>query len=66
MNNGTFGLPNQFADTRGSDKVIRVNLQTISGNVSIPANMNGVSAGPITIANGAVVTVENGATWTIV
>ena len=66
MNNGTFGLPNQLAQAMGPDQVIRVNLQTISGNISIPANMNGMSAGPITIANGAVVTVENGATWTIV
>ena len=48
----------------GTDSVIRTNIDTISENITIPVNTNGMSAGPITIANGYTITVNG--TWSIV
>lgn len=45
---------------------INLNGNTISANYSIPAGYNGVSAGPITIANGVTVTIPDGSAWSIV
>jgi hypothetical protein len=42
------------------------NATTIPVNYVITTGTNGMSAGPITIANGVVVTIPNGSTWTIV
>ena len=39
---------------------------TISANYSITSGSNGMSAGPISVANGVTVTVPNGSTWVIV
>lgn len=57
----------------GEDSIIRTNGTTISENITIgpTANQgvefsNGFSAAPITIANGFTVTIENGATWTLI
>lgn len=47
-------------------KAIFYNAQQINENVSVLANTNGLSAGPITVGDGFTVTVENGATWSIV
>lgn len=56
----------------GEDSIIRTNHDTIEENITIgpTANngdeyTNGMSAGPITIASGYTVTVENGAAWSI-
>jgi hypothetical protein len=43
-----------------------LNNQTITTNYTVPANQNAMSAGPITIATGVVITVSDGATWTVV
>ena len=48
----------------GTASVIRTNALTISENITIPASSNGMSAGPITIADGYTVTVNG--TWSIV
>ena len=48
----------------GTNSIIRTNANTISENITIPANTNGMSAGPITIANGNTVTVTG--TWSII
>ena len=48
----------------GTDSVIRTNIDTISEDITIPVNTNGMSAGPITIANGYTITVNG--TWSIV
>jgi len=48
----------------GAASIIRTNANTINENITIPANTNGMSAGPITIANGKTV-ILNG-TWSIV
>jgi hypothetical protein len=43
-----------------------VNPTTVSANYTIPTNYNAMTAGPITVASGAVVTVPSGSTWTVV
>jgi hypothetical protein len=43
-----------------------VNPTTVSANYTIPTNYNAMTAGPITVASGAVVTVGSGSTWVIV
>ena len=48
----------------GTDSVIRTNAQTISENITIGATTNGMSAGPITIADSYTVTVNGN--WSIV
>lgn len=45
---------------------IKLNGQTISSNYSIPVGYNGLSAGPITIANGVTVTIPDGSAWSVV
>ena len=48
----------------GTDSIIRVNNLTISEDITIPSTSNGMSAGPITIADGFTVTVNG--TWSII
>ena len=48
----------------GASSVIRTNAQTISENITIPSSSNGMSAGPITIADGYTVTVSGN--WSVV
>jgi hypothetical protein len=66
-----FSIANSYtkteSDTRypfkGNDSIIRLNGQTISADITIDSNENGVSAGPITQDN-ATVTVNG--YWSIV
>lgn len=46
--------------------IILENNNVISSSYSIASGKNGVSAGPVTIASGAVVTIPSGSTWVIV
>ena len=48
----------------GLNSIIRTNALTISENITIPVTSNGMSAGPITIADGYTVTLNG--TWSIV
>jgi hypothetical protein len=48
----------------GTDSIIRTNAQTISENITIGSTTNGMSAGPITIADGYTVTVNGN--WSVV
>ena len=55
----------------GSDSVIRTNPATIEENITVGPTAgdefaNGMSAGPMTIANGYTVTVESGGSWSVV
>lgn len=50
----------------GNSYAIRTNPQTITEDAIVSSGNNGLSAGPITIADGTTVTVEEGAVWTIV
>ena len=49
-----------------ADGCIYENSQTISNNYTITTNKNAMSAGPITIASGATLTVPSGSVYTIV
>lgn len=49
-----------------NNDVVKLNPQTISANLDIPSGYNGVTAGPITVANGITVTIANGSAWSIV
>ena len=51
----------QWLDTFG---VIKANRNTISEDVTIPSDTNGLSSGPITIADGKTITVNG--EWAIV
>ena len=55
----------------GEDSIVRTNPNTISENITIGATAgdefaNGMSAGPITIANGYTVTVEASGSWSVI
>lgn len=49
-----------------ADDVIQPNFGTISSNYTFVPGYNGVSAGPVTIAVGATVTVGTASAWSIV
>ena len=53
-----------YATGLGAAHVIKTNAQTISENITIPSTTNGVSGGPITIADTYTVTVTGN--WSIV
>ena len=50
--------------TLGTNAIMRTNAQTISENLSVASTVNAQSAGPITIADGYIVTVLG--YWTVV
>ena len=45
---------------------IKLNLQTLTANYTIPVGYNGLSAGPIVIANGVTITIPDGSAWSVV
>jgi hypothetical protein len=47
-------------------KAIAYNAQTIGENITIAADQNGLSAGPITVNSGSTVTISSGGNWVIV
>ena len=50
----------------GSDEVFYENSTTVTTSYSITSNKNAMSAGPLSINSGAVVTIPSGSVWTIV
>jgi hypothetical protein len=50
----------------GGDDVFYENGQTVTANYTLTAGKNAMTAGPITIQNGATVTIPSGASWVIV
>ena len=50
----------------GTDNVFYENDQAVTTNYTISAGKNAMSAGPITIADGATITIPDGSVWTIV
>lgn len=50
----------------GSDHVFFENDITITTNYTITTNKNAMTAGPVTIQNGVIVTIPSGSVWTIV
>jgi hypothetical protein len=53
----------QWIDSTG---IIRVSATTLAEDVTIPANTNATSTGPIVISNGFTINVSTGSTWTII
>ena len=45
---------------------IRTNVKTNTASITFTGNENGMTAGPITVANNTIITVTDGSTWTIV
>ena len=54
------------AQTHVSANGLTVNSATVSANYTIPSGSNAISAGPVTVASGIVVTVSSGSVWAIV
>ncbi len=50
----------------GSDKVFVETDQTVTTNYTLTAGKNAMTAGPVTVASGIVVTIPSGAAWVIV
>ena len=49
----------------GTNAIIRTNGKTIVADITFAGTENGMSAGPITVADTKTVTVTDGSTWTI-
>ena len=65
-NGSAWGSVGGGATGGGSDTVFHVNGNTVNSSYSIPSNSNAVSAGPITVASGATITIPSGSAWVIV
>jgi len=50
----------------GGDAIFWENGQNVTTNYTISTNKNAMSAGPITVNSGVIVTVPSGSTWTVV
>lgn len=65
--NGTqWGAVGGGAVGGNADRVFYENDQTVTSNYTITSGKNAVSAGPVTINSGVVVTIPSGSTWRIV
>lgn len=58
--------PTAGATGAGTDTVFIQNSQTVNYSYTVPAGLNAVSVGPITIASNATVTVSDGSVWAII
>jgi hypothetical protein len=64
---GATGPTGSIYPTGGSpDRIFYENQQTVTANYTLTTSYNAMTAGPITINSGAVVTVPSGSYWTIV
>ena len=61
---GIFPLAAQ-AQATNPDSPVRLNPRNITANLTIPSAYNAASVGPITVADGITVTVQDNATWSI-
>ena len=50
----------------GTDKVFYENDISVAQSYTITSGKNAMSAGPITLASGIIVTIPNGSVWTVV
>ena len=50
----------------GGDQIFYENGQTVTTSYTITTGNNAMTAGPVTVATGATVTIPSGSTWTIV
>jgi hypothetical protein len=56
---------NATVNQSGAEGGIVENNTTISSSYTIPVGRNGLSVGPITVADGTTVTVPNGQRWVV-
>jgi hypothetical protein len=63
---GAWGAIGGGATGSSSDDVFYENGQTVTANYTITTNKNAVTAGPITVNSGIVVTIPSGSSWVIV
>ena len=68
LTGGSGGTPSwgQAGGSSFESGFIRTNVKTNTGNITFAGTENGMTAGPITVANGTTITVVNGSVWTIV
>lgn len=57
--------PAEVTAIGGGNQAIIINQNVVTGNYTIAEGTNGLSVGPITTANGVVVTVGANATWVV-
>lgn len=65
-NGAAWGAVGGGATGGGSDDIFVENGQTVTTNYSITSGKNAMSAGPITVGSGIIVTVPVGSSWVIV
>ena len=68
LTGGTGGDPSwgQAGGASFESGFIRTNVKTNTASITFTGNENGMTAGPITVADGTTITVANGSVWTIV
>ncbi len=59
-------IADSFPTGGGTNKVFWENDQQVTSNYTITLNKNAMTAGPITVNAGVVVTVPSGSVWTVV
>jgi hypothetical protein len=50
----------------GTNRAFYVNDTTISYDYTVPTNKNAMTAGPVVVNSGVVVTIPSGSTWTVI
>lgn len=50
----------------GTNRAFYVNDTTISYDYTVPTNKNAMTAGPVVVDSGVVVTIPSGSTWTVI
>lgn len=63
--NGAWGALGGGATGGGSDSIFIENGQTVTTSYTIPATINAMSTGPITVNDGITVTIPDGSRWVI-
>jgi hypothetical protein len=64
---GPTGPTGSIYPTGGStDQIFYENGQTVTANYTITTGKNAMTAGPISVNSGAVVTIPAGSTWSII
>jgi hypothetical protein len=66
FNGQTGAVSSSGAIGGGTDSIFFLNDLTVFEDYTIPLNKNAMTAGPITVADGKTVTIQDGSTWTIV
>lgn len=64
--NGVSWVSSNIASGAVGSGTMYENNQTVTANYTITTNKNAMSAGPITVASGVIVTIPSGSRWVIV